>query len=161
MIKNLKHTAFVVDLDGTVMCGKQRLHLRPPIEETDLPHAWDAFNMACEDDTPLPDTIALVNAMYEAGHVPLFITGRREVAYKLTVRWLVKHFYWFDPSVHVLIMRDLSDCGRPVDCKLPKIKILAEQYHLLFAIDDDPLVVDALRREGINAYQVRNWQENQ
>lgn len=156
----MKQKAFVVDLDGTIMNGEGRLHLRPPIEDTDIPHAWDAFNMACGDDEPLWDTIALVNAMRDAGYVPLFVTGRREVARENSNIWFRRIFEWFDPST-VFIMRAMEDTRRPTECKIPTIAKLAEEYDIIFAIDDDPMVIKGIRSLGIPAYQVRDWQENQ
>lgn len=156
-----KLTAFVIDLDGTVMCGKQRLDLIPPKELQRDPRAWDAFNMACDKDTPLRDTLAMVDAMYHAGHIPLFVTGRNDVAEDRSHTWLENHLDWYERGKFVFEMREVNDCGFPVDVKVHKIEKLAEKYDILFAIDDDPKICSALRQKGISCWQVRNWQESE
>lgn len=155
-----KPTAFVVDLDGTIMSGAQRLDLIPPIEQQGDPRAWDAFNKACLKDTPLRDTMAMVDAMYHSGHIPLFITGRNDVAEDDTHTWLEGGFFWYRRGKFLLDMRGYDDSGKPVDVKVHKIQKLQERYDILFAIDDDPKICDALRHVGISCWQVRNWQES-
>lgn len=158
----MKQTAFIVDLDGTIMDGSHRIHLIPPIELASNARSWDAFNNACFDDTPMRDTIEMINAMVSAGHKALFVTGRNECAYKQTVKWLEKHIEWFDiENDEVLLMRDLNDHCKPIDVKIHKIQVLAEQYDILFAIDDDHAIVEQIRKLGIPAWHVRNWQECQ
>jgi hypothetical protein len=143
------------------MSGGHRLHLRPPKEKWNDVRAWDEFNLACRNDTPLLDVIAMVNAMVDAGYTPLIVTGRCEIAEEPTHQWLEEHFPWYVRGETHFEMRDNNDCGTPVEVKIGKIKKLAMQYNVAFALDDDCAIVKALRDEGIQCFQVRNWQQNQ
>lgn len=154
----------VVDIDGTIANGGHRLHRIPPKDQMHLTRAWDDFNLAAGDDTPLDDTVALVDMLWYSGKKIVFMTGRNEISWDVTYNWLCETFRWFEEDCGAvgddvtLIMRKESDNGTPVETKTKLLDLVRQQYNVLFALDDDPAICTAFRKMGVQTYQVRDWQ---
>ena len=74
---------YIVDLDGTISRDDERAHFR-----TQEPKDWDAYNDACDTDTPIEEVVEIVNALYTAGHGIEIWTGRTENQRAKTKKWL-------------------------------------------------------------------------
>lgn len=156
MIKKSK--AIVVDLDGTLCCGGQRLHLVPPPEQRGDPLAWEPFHMACIDDTVIKDVLALLVAMADGGYEIIYVSYRSESTRELTLRWLGLNGAPYNPQR--LYLRPSDRDTQAGDYKVGIIQGLALQgYDVVFALDDDPEVCHALRQADIPVYQVRDWKK--
>lgn len=77
----------IFDYDGTLSDGTHRLHLLPT-ENQHLTESWIPFNSACVWDSPIQDTIDVMNAMYDAGFYVIILTGRSDHVEYESVRWL-------------------------------------------------------------------------
>ncbi len=147
---------YVFDLDGTLRCGKHRLNLLPT-SDFDNPRAYDAMNLACVDDSPIEDTIQLMNDLYNAGHAVVILTRANCIAIKETIKWLQRNNCWFD----WLIMADYDDTQSDRPYKQQRIKMIEDHYREEWGIDritafwDDQIkVCDFIRDLGYTCYHV-------
>lgn len=81
LINILNQKTLVLDLDGTIRCGKERLHLIPTEEERNKAYqdgnanaAWTKFNDASDTDTPLWGNISIANKFY-GDHTVMVLTS--------------------------------------------------------------------------------------
>lgn len=147
-----KGKVIIFDLDGTLACGKHRLHLLPKFEDRSNNHAWEKFNLACADDAPIQDNIDLCNILYLTHHI-VILTGRGEVAAKETVDWLDKHGVHFND----LIMRGRNDHSKDTEFKERILKPAVGQ--IVCAFDDLEHVAEHLRGMGITCHLVTKYHE--
>ena len=91
---------YVVDLDGTISRDEDRAHFREQ-----EPKDWNAYNDACDTDTPIEEVINIVAALYTAGHGVEIWTGRTEDQRSKTKKWLKTH----DVDYDLLRMRPNGD----------------------------------------------------
>lgn len=77
-------TAVVFDLNDTLADTWHRQHLLPV---TNPASTWEEFSLACDGDSPIPETFALMNALWPLHQIHI-ISGRHEIALDKTVRWL-------------------------------------------------------------------------
>lgn len=77
-------TAIVFDLDSTLADTRHRRQLLPLVNPAST---WEEFALACDGDSPIPETFALMNALWPLHQIHI-ISGRHEVALDKTVRWL-------------------------------------------------------------------------
>jgi len=150
--------AIMVDLDGSLCRGAQRLHLMPPPEKRGDPLAWEPFHMACGGDTEVYDVACMLHAMDAQGYLLIFVSYRSESTRALTKDWLWRH--GFKVSDLDLVLRE-GNSGQPAHVfKLEKIRQLERERNLkfIFAIEDDLPVCQYLRAHDIPCYQVRDWE---
>lgn len=143
---------YIFDLDGTLSDGRHRLHLLPAKEDAHKTHAWDAFNLAAGDDTPILDNIRLMNELYQFGKKIIILTGRSDVAKSITEKWLWEHgcnYNW-------LIMRPATDHRRDIEFKedaLTKIGL----HKIVACFDDLEHVAKHMRKMGLTCHLVTHY----
>ena len=153
-MKTFKHDTVVFDLDGTLSCGKHRLHLIPSGADKNKTEAWDEFNMACDGDAPIVDNIELLSALNRMYQI-IILTGRNEIARDKTERWLKANGVNCDP---LLIMRGRSDHRKDVDFKEDVLNELKSCGHnVLCCFDDLEHVVKHIRAMGVTCHQVTHY----
>ena len=103
---------YIFDIDGTLADISHRLHF---IKKE--PKDWKGFFEACSLDKPIPEVIAVMNALQAAKHTILVVTGRSSEIRDETYRWLNKH----SALHHGLYMRNEGD-HRTDDQILPERK---------------------------------------
>lgn len=147
----MKHTV-IFDLDGTLACGKHRLHLLPQEADANRTEAWDEFNLAAGGDSPIKDNIKVLNALYEAGYRIIILTGRCDIATGITWHWL------FDNGVphHELIMRPAADHRRDVEFKEEKLREIGLD-NILCCFDDLEHVAKHIRSLGVTCHLVTHY----
>jgi hypothetical protein len=128
-----------IDLDGVVADVRHRLSY---VERR--PKDWDAFFAAAVDDPVLPEGRAVVSRLVAEGHEIVYVTGRPERCRRDTERWLRDHGF---PEAR-LIMRGDRDHRPSRVIKLEVLRRLARKKPVVAAVDDDVLVVKALREAG-------------
>jgi hypothetical protein len=77
-------TAIVLDLDSTLADTRHRRDLLPIVNPAST---WEEYALACDGDSPIPETFALMNALWPLHQIHI-ISGRHEIALDKTVRWL-------------------------------------------------------------------------
>lgn len=138
----------VWDLDGTLACGKHRLHLLPKPEDAHLTSGWLAFNMEAGKDKPIQDNIDLLRNMY-MGCTLVILTGRSDDALGITKQWLVNHDVVYDH----LIMRPKGDHRKDIEFKEEKLREIGLD-RILCCFDDLEHVVKHIRSLGVTCHQV-------
>ncbi|WHT21891.1 hypothetical protein N8J89_12760 [Crossiella sp. CA-258035] len=134
----------VLDIDGTVADVQHRL----PLLNSDSPTRWADFFDAAADDPLLPDGAALARQLANE-HEIVWLTGRPERLRGVTESWLDRHGL---PSGR-LAMQEADDKRPARLVKLERIRQLAADHEIAVVVDDDPRVVEHLRRAGLPMHQ--------
>lgn len=128
-----------VDIDGVVADVRHRLE-----HVESHPKDWDAFFAAAPLDPVHEDGVVLVRLLEERDHEVVFLTGRPDRLRADTAAWLERH----DLGRFQLVMRPAGD-RRPANVvKLELLRRLARGREVGVVVDDDPLVVEMMRKAG-------------
>jgi len=127
-----------VDIDGVLADVRHRLHhVQSPLKN------WDAFFAAAPEDPLLEQGHDTATRLAEVFDV-VYVSGRPERCREDTLAWLRHHGL---PDGE-LLLRPPGD-RRPA--RLLKVEVLdrlAADRRIAVLVDDDPLVLDAVRRAG-------------
>lgn len=143
----------VWDLDGTLACGKHRLHLLPT-KDYDKTESWTEFNKACADDKPIQDNIDLLNRMEEMGMFVVILTGRSDIAEEETVKWLADNGVFYD----ALLMRSQQDNRPDIEVKEDALRLLGLD-DILCCFDDLEHVAKHIRSLGVTCHLVTHYDD--
>lgn len=137
----------IVDIDGVVADVRHRVkHVRRQ------PKDWDAFFAAAAHDPPHPEGLAVVERLAE-DHEVVFLTGRPERLRADTRAWLGRHGL----DGHRLVMRPEGDRRPAVQIKLRLLGELGRGRQVTVVVDDDPVVIAAVREAGYAAFHA-TWE---
>lgn len=141
----------IFDLDGTLCDITHRLHFI----KCDKPD-WPAFHVACVDDTPKENIIALYNCLW-CRHNVLIVSGRSDAVRHETEQWLSDNLTLPDK----LIMRVNGDHTPDTELKRGWLKdgTLPPKEDILCVFEDRQRLVDMWREEGLTCLQVEAWEE--
>lgn len=128
----------VVDIDGVVADVRHRLH---HVERR--AKDWDAFFAAAVHDPPHDEGVAVVNQLAQ-DHEVMFLTGRPDWLRDDTQRWLERHGL----GGHRLVMRPEGDRRPAARLKVSLLQKLAKGRTVAMVVDDDPVVVAAMKDAG-------------
>lgn len=137
----------IFDIDGTIADCRHRRHF-----VNDGNNDWDSFYHAMADDKPIKPIISLYHHLLPRVTKIKFITGRPESYRNQTQEWLIHRGIIIDNED--LRMRATTDYRPDWQIKehiLMKLKDINWWPHLV--IDDNQLVVDMWRRNGIICLQ--------
>lgn len=137
----------IFDLDRTLADTTHRLNLLPLGNYCET-SVWKTFNMACIDDEPIRDNIALCNAL-NRNYAVVILTGRSDDVEKETRRWLERHGVQF----YQLVMRSKYDNRKDIVIKEEVLRGIGLS-RILCAFDDSPSVVSHFRTLGLTVHQV-------
>lgn len=143
----------VWDLDGTLACGKHRLHLLPKPEDANVTSGWLRFNMAAGGDSPIEDNIKLMLTNAVAGYHTVILTGRSDDAMEITLDWLRK----YEVPYTSLIMRPKDDHRKDIEFKEEKLREIGLD-RILCCFDDLEHVVKHIRSLGVTCHQVTHYE---
>lgn len=133
------HPFVVFDIDGVLADVRHRL---PYVQST--PKSWDEFFGRAPLDAVLEPGRQLIQQTLHAGHALVYSTGRPERCRADTLAWLHDQGLPTAP----LHMRADHDRRPGRVTKLELARCLRTNPGVLFLVDDDPVVVEALRDEG-------------
>lgn len=142
----------IFDLDGTLACGKHRLHLLPQEADASRTEAWDEFNLAAGDDAPIEDNIKLLRHLWTIGLNVIILTGRCDVARDVTLDWLKANRVGHNQ----LIMRPAADHRRDVEFKEEKLREIGLD-NILCCFDDLEHVAKHIRSLGVTCHLVTHY----
>jgi hypothetical protein len=125
----------VFDLDGVVADVSHRRHL------IDGKRDWSAFFAAAADDAPLAPGLELARAAQEEGLGIVYLSGRPERLRQITLDWLRQH----EAPPGQLMLRPGRDRSPATGLKLRLLRRLARHARIVFFVDDDADVVNAVR----------------
>jgi hypothetical protein len=139
----------ICDIDGTVADCSHRLHW---IQSK--PKNWKAFFQGMEFDTPIVDTITVIQSLYGSYNNIIFCTGRPNNYREITRAWLSEHVGdWTDKSP--LYMRNTGDNRPDYEAKaLMHATMILDGYNPRVAFEDRDQVVEMWRNSGLTCYQV-------
>jgi hypothetical protein len=137
--------AVVFDIDGTVADIRHRQHH----VNKDVPD-WDAFFSGSDIDGPLVEGVALAIEHSVDGQL-IWLTGRPERYRPVTISWLQAHGL---PTAN-LHMRPDDDMRPAPIFKAERLAQIAADTDILLVVDDDDLVVAALRDAGWPVHHAR------
>lgn len=133
------------DLDGTLANIENRLSLiRARVPD------WRAFFRACTGDEPIHHMIAVLQALYLAGHRIEIWSGRSDEVRNETEQWLSCHKIPY----HIVRMRQEGDHRPDHLIKSEWLDALPEDERPHLAFDDRTRVVEMWRNRGIPCCQV-------
>ncbi|HEX9993143.1 MAG TPA: hypothetical protein VGB14_09480 [Acidimicrobiales bacterium] len=138
----------IVDIDGVVADVRHRVH-----HVRRRPKDWDAFFAAAAADPPHPEGIALVQRLAE-DHDVVYLTGRPVHLKGDTEAWLDRHGI----GGHRLLMRRAGDRRPAAAVKVGILRDLARRREVAIVVDDDPVVVAAVREAGWPVFHA-DWEE--
>lgn len=128
----------VIDIDGVVADVRHRLHhLRRS------PPRWDRFFAQASAD-PLLEAGAAVARDLASAHSVVWLSGRPEWLRRVTQTWLERH----ELPAGALLLRPDDDYRPAAQFKLIEVRRLAKARGIAAMLDDDPLVVRAVRAAG-------------
>lgn len=115
--------------------------------------SWDEYHAAGRDDKPIPEAVALVNALHDSGWSVIGLTGRPERFRQMTMKWLCD----YNVMIDTLVMRANDDYRSTPDYKLAEAKTImaAEKDFVAVVFDDRDDVCAAFKAERIVAVQVQ------
>ncbi|AUG88496.1 3'-phosphatase, 5'-polynucleotide kinase [Vibrio phage Vp_R1] len=145
--------AVIFDLDGTLSCGKHRLHLLPPKELAHINSSWDEFNLAAGADDPIEDNITILKALKDQDYKIIILTGRSATAKKVTEEWLDLHSVPYDD----LIMRGSDDDRKDTVIKEEVLRGLMRFFHIVACFDDLEHVAKHIRSLGLTCHLVTHY----
>jgi len=140
----------IADLDGTIaLCDHRRHFVEGPKKD------WDAFFKACVDDTPNEPVITTLQALDEAWHQIIIVSGRAEYVREHTKIWLGKHGI---PYAR-LYMRPNGNYTPDDELKFKMLQDIKKDLgftdeNILCFFDDRQKVVDMWRKHGFTCFQV-------
>lgn len=135
--------AIIVDIDGTVA---HRID-RGPFE-------WSRV----KEDLPKREILDIVKMFHDNGYSIIFLSGRDEVCYDLTLEWIKDHFY----ETYKIDYNDIQLYMRPKDDvrkdSIVKKELFMEhvynKYYITHVLDDRNSVVFLWRSMGLTCLQV-------
>lgn len=145
------HRVVIYDLDGTLSDGTHRLKFLPT-KDLHLTESWIEFNRMCVGDSPIRDTIDVMNAMYDAGFYVIVLTGRSDIVKAESVKWLKDN----GARYHLLEMRKQSDNRKDTIIKEEFLRKIGLK-NIVAAWDDSQSVIQHFRSLGITTYQVVDY----
>lgn len=141
----------IFDYDGTLSDGTHRLKFLPT-KDLHLTESWIEFNRMCVGDSPIRDTIDVMNAMYDAGFYVIVLTGRSDIVKAESVQWLKDN----GARYHLLEMRKQSDNRKDTIIKEEFLRKIGLK-NIVAAWDDSQSVIQHFRSLGITTYHVVDY----
>ena len=142
--------AVIVDMDGTLCDVSTVLHLQAKSD------GFTAFHQGCAQCPPHLAVVEWCIGHHSRGHEILVVTGRDDWTRQLTLQWLSQHLPVPIAGLH---MRADGDFRSNTDLKRDIQSVLALEYDIRAAIDDDPEIVELWLKVGIPAAMVLEWGE--
>lgn len=141
----------LMDLDGVICDSSHRAHLVPPADRRQCNEAWYPFVAECVNDAPINAGLEMLNALLSS--TPVFIiTSRQQNFSQQTHQWLKGRVS--GALYPEIIYRADHDHRPPAEYKRHVLrKLIAQGYEILFAIDDDPQIVEMYQQENIATFQ--------
>lgn len=131
---------FLCDLDGTLASADHRDVYDYSLVSTDMPNE---------------STVTVVNSLLDSGHNVVFMSGREDVCYHDTMKWLQKHLKFPEGISPLLYMRKERDNRPDVIVKVELFNtFIRGQFNMIGVFDDRPSVCRMWRDMGLKVLQV-------
>lgn len=112
------------DMDGTLADNNHRVHLLPAKDDCNTTDKWEAFNQACDQDTPIQEGFVLLEGLLEKTYnvvVPVLWSGRSQSVAEKSLQWFKEkcEYPLVLPKIAYQLKRDTWTCFRPNDDHRP------------------------------------------
>ena len=138
---------YIFDIDGTLADCSHRLHFiqQKPVD-------WEGFFLACVQDKPILEVIALCRDLSDCGHTILLISGRDNKVKTQTLNWLA----YQGVICAELYMRKHGDYREDSIVKGELLDQAIEEFpgKIFGVFEDRRQVVDMYRARGLRVFQV-------
>lgn len=140
--------AVLVDLDSTICNTQHRHHLI----NRDGPTDWEAYSMACDEDTVIEPVRKLLTMIFARDVLFLFVSGRNVCALGKTVKWLDDHEVLYDavylrPRKNVMSNEEFKE--HMLKTIIKRYTRMYEDFEVELAIDDYLPTREMYERNGI------------
>jgi len=137
----------IIDIDGTIA----EKHPDRDYREYDKVHL----------DSPIHQTIIVINLLIKEGYKPIFITGRKDDCKNETIEWLKRYIAGVDSYENILYMRNYKDHRKDFVVKKELLDKFLNDFNItkenVFAVfDDRPSVIDMWLSEGLFVFNMNN-----
>ena len=130
------------DIDSTLSDTRQRRFACPTVNPT---RTWAEYAMLCSQDKSIPGAVRTLRMFHSAGYGVHLITGRPEVARRLTEGWLRQH----EVPYEELRMRPNS-LDPSISLKVAYIEVLRQRgYEPVLFLEDWPEEAAAIEAAGV------------
>lgn len=147
---------FIFDLDGTLIDSYHRQrHLRDETMSWD--ERFDTYHSEIETDKPILHSMAICNALYQAGHDILFLTARSACQRAGTVSMLSQYLTMTPEEISdSMVMRPEGDRRPDQEIKSEMFDALSEEdrARVYGVFEDLEHLVQMWRDKGLYCYQV-------
>jgi phosphoglycolate phosphatase-like HAD superfamily hydrolase len=151
IIKVMKPTAYIFDVDGTLANVDPYLHhVRGDNKD------YDAFHESSIGALPNIEVLEMLNNAVSDGHSILVVTSRKEKWRGLTSMWLAKT----DARSHALFMRADDDHRQDYEVKKDILDKIVMHWDVVHAVDDNPNVIRLWEENGITTTKIGTWDGN-
>lgn len=153
MIRGMKPTAYIFDMDGTLVDTSAIVHhvLKPPGQKD-----FHAFHSEAASAPPRPEVVQMVHDAVDAGHDILIVTAREAVWRHPTAMWLALNRI---PS-HAMFMRSIKDYRKDYIIKKEILQRIRTSWEVVHAVDDNPAVIQLWEEEGIPVTRIPGYYTN-
>lgn len=152
-----KPEGIVVDMDGTLVDTSSIRHLIPRLSGPDDVYTssdFDAFHAEADKCPALWDTVDSTLSWYGTGRDIIIVTARSEKYKVQTERWLKSYYIPYDGF---LFMRKEGDMRSDYQVKKDILHALQETWDIVYALDDNPSIIELWRENGIKCTQIPGW----
>ncbi|MBU6452113.1 MAG: hypothetical protein KGS72_10070 [Cyanobacteria bacterium REEB67] len=147
--KKLIGECVVVDLDGTLADAEHRMRYYRD-GKLDWAHFEAPENIPNDQ---LHHIVAEVVKLLRQKWPIIYVSGRKDTCYDVTVDWLKKHDLWHPPAL--LLMRNRKDSRHDYEVKKDILdELIGRGYRPILSLDDRNSVVQMWRDNGIPCFQV-------
>jgi FMN phosphatase YigB (HAD superfamily) len=147
-----KPRAVCLDVDGT-LCDVTSIRHHVLSRKKN----YDAFHYLSAYCPPIDWVADLAVEARDDGLVVIVVTARMEKWRLLTENWLEHN----DIPYAELHMRADGDIRKDRAVKEEILAALQERYHIIWAVDDNPSILEMWRDHGILAVEVPGWAEEE
>jgi phosphoglycolate phosphatase-like HAD superfamily hydrolase len=150
MIRGMKPTAFIFDMDGTLVDTSAIVH-----HVLKRPKNFEAFHREAASAPARPEVVQMVHDAVDAGHDILIVTAREAVWRHPTAMWLALNRI---PS-HAMFMRPVKDYRKDYIIKKEILQRIRTTWEVVHAVDDNPAVIQLWEEEGIPVTRIPGYYE--
>jgi hypothetical protein len=139
---------YIFDIDNTL---SDDAHRKPILASTDV-NKWDTYYSMLVADTPILQSVATLQALYNDGHNIIICTGRPDKYREPTIKWLDT----FGIQYSALYMRypELGTVKNAVAKAAMLVHIIKDGYNPVAVFEDNPLSANMWKDNGLIVYQV-------
>jgi uncharacterized HAD superfamily protein len=117
---------------------------------------FDEFHEAASNCPAIWSTVDSTLNWYSTGRDIIVVTARSSKYRRVTENWLKERYIPYDGFLY---MRKEGDIRSDYYVKKDILAELTQHWDIVYAIDDNPSIIDLWRENGIRSLLVPGWEE--